>query len=267
MKRIIAILAISFLAVAGCGKSGNKTDNEKTPNGNASSAVTEPITGAPFASEFAAAGWKVVQLRKFPGQVPGYKARAVVYRGNKRGGVLYVVGRPNGPHELWHWYFADAAPDSVAPVELNDDGLWDCRVYFGKKTRDFIQGKDFTLVTDVRNDLIALNGKAAGSGTVWHVFDGDSSTAWICAKPKAWIDVPAPLGLKDGVVTVQLMDTDRPKSMDVIADGKTVKTFAVAHGPRRQQFRLDTPLDGARNVRIQFAATAGRVAIGELSIR
>ena len=198
---MIVLLAVMTAAMAaGCG-GGSDSSKEAT-----SSAVTTlPVEGAPFGDRMAAAGYRVVQFRDFPAQQQGRQAYAVVYRAGSSGGVLCTATQGNsGDQPVWHWYFSDGAPDSVAYLELNDDGLWDVRIYFGEEHRDFIQESDFSLFGKLRSDLIAVNGTASQQDGLWQAFDGDTTTAWTAGGDKGWLEVRSPLGLRDGVLALQL---------------------------------------------------------------
>jgi hypothetical protein len=174
----------------GCG--GN-SDSSSGGAATASAVTTLPVEGAPFGDRIAAAGYQVVQFRRFPAQQPGRKAFAVVYRTGSSGGVLYTSAQgSSGDQPVWHWYFDDAAPDSATYLELNDDGLWDVRIYFGDKHRDFLQESDFSFYGKLRSDLIAVNGTASqqdgcgGPSTVIPPPPGlpaQTAAGWRCIRP------------------------------------------------------------------------------------
>ncbi len=273
MRQTRLLISLFFVvligAVASCGGSGEQNAGAgKKPAGL-------PVGDAPYAALIDASGFQVTLLKRFPAQVPGRKGSTVVYReksGKARGGVIYTNRFGEGEDQMvWHWYFNDAAPDSIAALELNDDGLWDVRIYLsGGKTVDLLQDVDFTFVARPREDLIATNGVASEPRDLWRVFDGDSTSAWRDedASRGAYVEVYVPLGVRDGILTVQLTRSDRPGKMKVKVDGKERKSFDLEKTTGRQLFQLGEIIGEGAAVRLEFTPSAdGTVAVSEISIR
>lgn len=259
-----AIMVLCVGAITACGGSDN--NGAKTGGGGA---VAVNVEDAPFASEIQKAGFQAVFVKKFPSQVPRRNARVVVYRavsGGDRGGVIYTNRFEEDPDVVvWHWYFDDAAPDSITAVELNDDGLWDVRIHLaGGGKKEFIQDVDFTFVSRGRNDLIATNGKASHPENAWRVFDGDSLSVWEASGGKVYLEVATPLGVTDGILTVQLGATNQPGEVKVKVDGKEVKKFDLQKTTSKQLFQLDGALNGGTIVRLEFS---GGVSVSEIGIK
>jgi len=261
-------LILATGAMLGCGGSG---DDGRQANGGSGG---QPVADAPFASVIEAAGFHATFVSDFASQVPTRKAKVVVYRatsGKDRGGVLYLNNPEGGTDRVvWHWYFDNAAPDSITKVELNNDGLWDVRIHFGKKVEEFTQDVDFTFISRGRGDVIATNGDASHPENVWRAFDGDSITVWKAETggDRAWVDVATPLGVADGILTVQLSNTDRPGSVRVKVDGKEVKKFDLEMTMKKQLFQLEAAVAGGSTVRLEFEpSNDGTVGISEIGIK
>jgi len=257
---IVVLLAVMTAAlIVGCG--GDSDAGGDTASSESAGVTTMPVEGAPFGDRIAAAGYQVVQFRGFPAQRPGRDAFAVVYRNGSEGGVLYTSSQGNsGDQPVWHWYFNDGAPDSTSYLELNDDGLWDVRVYFGEKHRDFIQESDFSFFGKLRSDLITLNGEASEQDGLWKAFDGDTTTAWTAGADKGWMEVGCPLGLRDGVLSLQLGREGGPTKVTVKADGKRVDAFDLEGTALEQVFQLGDGVMDASVVRLEFSGGEGAVA-------
>lgn len=256
---LLAVLAVTL--VAGCG-GGSESDQPAEGAG----VNTLPVEGAPLGDVMAAAGFQVIQFRDFPAQLPGRTCYAVVYRKGSSGGVVYT-GRQGNSDDLpvWHWYFADNAPDSVTYVELNDDGLWDVRMFAGGDHVDFLQETDFSFFGKLRSDRIAMNGPASTSEGLWQAFDGDTTTAWAAEGDAGWMELYSPLGLRDGVLTVQLGREGAAKKLKVKADGKNVSSFDLENTAQKQVFRLGEAAMNAAVLRLEF--DGGPVAVSEVEIR
>jgi hypothetical protein len=256
---MLTVLAIAL--VAGCG-GGSESDEP------AESAVvnTMPVEGAPFGDVIAAAGYQVIQFRDFPAQLPGRKCFAVVYRKGSTGGVLYTGEQGNsGDRSVWHWYFTSDAPDSVTYVELNDDGLWDVRMFVGDEHVDYLQESDFSFFGRPRSDLIAMNGTASSPEGMWQAFDSDSTTSWMVDGDDGWVEVYSPFGLRDGVLTVQLGRDGAARKVEVKADGKKVSTFDLDATRQKQVLKLGEGAMKATTLRLEFSG--GKVEIAEIAIR
>lgn len=259
---IVVFLVVMVAAmVAGCG-GGSESGKAST----SSAVTTMPVEGAPFGDRIAAAGYEVVQFREFPAQIPGRKANAVVYRSGSTGGVLYTATQGNsGEQPAWHWYFDDGAPDSVSYLELNDDGLWDVRVYFGDEQRDFIQESDFSFFGRLRSDVIATNATASEQDDLWKAFDGDTSSTWTAGGNGGWMEVRSPLGLRDGVLVLQMQGDGGAAKVAVKADGKQVDEFDLEKTTLEQIFQLGDGVMAASVVRLEFSG--GKASVAEMRLR
>ena len=259
----VLLAFLSAVLIAGCG--GGESDSGSS-DGGSSGVTTMPVEGAPFGERIAAAGFDIVQFRGFPAQLPGRDAFAIVYRKGSKGGVLYTGAQGNsGDRAVWHWYFSDSAPDSVTYLELNDDGLWDVRVHFGGKHTDFLQESDFSFFGKLRADLIAMNGPASNPDGMWQAFDGDTTTAWSAGGDSGWLEVFSPMGLRDGVLALQLDGEGASTKVLVKADGKQLSEFDLEATPLEQVFQLG---DGAMSASVlRFEFSGGNVAISEVQVR
>lgn len=262
----LGVLVLAVAAFAACGKS--KTPEEKNDTAStaaapvaADSALAE-LPGAGLAGEIASRGFRVVQARRFPAQLAGRRAAVLVYRAGDgpRGGVVYVTrtGDAFTDRIAWHWYFADMAPDSVAPAELNADGLWDMRVYASGRTIDLIQGDSFTLMSEA-GGVVARNGASSAAQGVWKLFDGDAKTAWEPAA-NAFLELPNPFGLKERELVVSA-----PAAMSLaLYSGDTKVQDVSVDGSQAQTVALDPALGDAASIRV---VVQGKGAISELEIR
>lgn len=272
---IRALLAASLVVVvASCGKKSEEgAKTEQTPSRTVS-APSIPLENVTIAKAVEAAGYKPVFYRNFPSQVPGMKAFVLVYRDGSAGGVLYLQKYGSDERPVWHWYFPENAPDSVAAVEINEDGLWDVRMFVGKDTRDYVQDQSFTFVARPRDDRVAMNGETSepvdADGMLWHAFDDDTTTAWRSKSGDAYVDLPVPLGLEAGILTVQLLSDDQPATVEVSADGKKIKDVDLEPTTDAQEVQLGEPAMGAKMIRLDIKsmrAGADTVAISELGVR
>jgi hypothetical protein len=256
--------------LAACSKSDKtSTENKTSPLvafANRTARVDSASTLGPILE---ARGFKLVRTQNLPAQLSGRRATAAVYRSKdgKAGGVVYMQRMGNETENVtWHWYFSDGAPDSMQLAELNGDGLWDVRVFMAAgTTREFVQGDSFTFMTD-RIERVAMNGHASGTGA-WKVFDGDTTTAWQAPSNDAYIEVPMPLGLKEGKLRLSLASGSRASKIEIFAADKKVQDVDVKKAGGFQDVDLDASLRDAPSMRIVIAGPASTVSISELEIR
>lgn len=268
MKRIRWIIGATAI-VAGCVLACGKKTEQKQAGG--ATQVTDS-TAAAVADALTARGFSVVQSRTAPAQRSSTRASLVVYRSGDggQGGIIYAYSPVDYPdeHVGWHWRFSDAAPDSAALVEINRDGLWDLRVYFGDRTQDFIQGESFSLMGRERRGSEGMTGPSSSPADLWKCFDGDSTTAWRSRADGAFIEVPLPLGLRKGELQIQLAKNDRPDKLYVYQGERKLQTIDLSDGDQRQDFSLDSATREATSLRIEFkSGKADSVAVSELEIR
>ncbi|MCI0451167.1 MAG: hypothetical protein L0Z51_02110, partial [Candidatus Latescibacteria bacterium] len=167
MARHACFVFTVVLSLVACSKSDKPQDNaQKSPLLELTKRAAEADQVTTLVPVLEARGFQLVTTQRIPAQLSGRRAIAAIYRSQDgaRGGVVYMQRSSNAAEGItWHWYFADGAPDSLQMVELNNDGLWDARIFMaGGTTRDFIQGQDFTFMTD-REARFAMNGASSGS--------------------------------------------------------------------------------------------------------
>ena len=277
-RRGLAVTALVIVCVAlACTKKQEETaaeqkkEREKPDRPATSSASAVTPENAPFAPVIAGRGFQIVQAKRFPAQVDGRRASIVVYRatGGARGGILYVRGQGNEePRPVWHWYFQDGAPDSARAVELNNDGLWDVRVFMaGGTTRDFLQEKDFSFAGAERAGLTAMNGGSSSPDGLWKAFDADTSTAWVAPSQGAFIDLPNPLGLATGQLSVRLSGKARPGKIEVADGEKKLQECDLDATVEEQRFLLDPAVKDLATIRLYVVGAGKNVAISELEIQ
>lgn len=264
--RIVRIsLAACLCLVAACSKSDTSRDDAKPSVidlAHRSMAEDSTSTVRPLLE---ARGFRIVTAQRVPAQRSGHRASATIYRSadGARGGVVYAQRYRLEPERVtWHWYFDDGAPDSIQFVELNDDGLWDVRVFMaGGSTRDFVQGEAFTLMTD-RGALFAMNGKASAK-EAWKAVDGDTATAW---RPPAgaFIEIPLPMGLEEGELRIRV--AGRAEKIGIFAGEKKVQEIALQRTGEFQMVPLDASLKDAEAIKVVVEGAAP-VAISELELR
>lgn len=280
-------VTLLFVVLIGFGACGGGSDNESVADKGGETEASDDglqvietlaLEDAPFRDELSKAGFEATGYARFPAQQPLYKASTIIYEAKKgeRGGVLYVLDKGGDYSVGWHWYFDDAVPEAIQPVELNGDGLWDVRITMKDgSTREEIQEESFTLVTHGRESKIALNGEVSG-GTKegfpqWHCFDGDTTTVWrATAGDDAWVEVKAPLGVRDGILTVKTLDSDQPHNCALVVDGKKVQNLEFSEAKGTQLVRLAEPIESAQSVRLVVESSFGdngAVAISELEIK
>lgn len=285
----IAPAAVGMLAVlllASCGKKSESTDeageSRSTLEEIARQALSQGEEGDAAAAKqmVQAAGFEVKSIGEYPSYWAGVNGRMLIYAGekSKSGGVVYGAMQAGEFTPVWHWFFSDDVPKSAEPVELNDDGLWDVRLTMESgKTLTFIQDKDFSLMRPGRGDWIAQNGASSPSvsddDATWRCFDSDSTTAWrssVGAGKKAFIDLPAPFGVGDGVLMLRTTASDQPRHGTLYADGHKVQDFELEKKAASQMFKLGPEAKGARSIRLEFDTAYGggdRIAVAELGIK
>ncbi len=270
MKCWRMLLIGGLVLLHACGKSNGPKPEAVKGEGAVAAEPSVTVENAPFAAAIAAKGYRVVQAKRFPAQLAARRATVVVYQSGdgKSGGVLYAQSMPSGPDLVsWHWLFRDGAPDSIQALELNDDGLWDVRVFMkGGKTQDLIQGQAFTFMGPEREGLVALNGESSAPADVWKCFDGDTATVWQAPASGAFLDFPNPFGLGKGELTVRLAGKDRPTKIGLVA-GDATQALDLASTSEEQRFKLDPAVTGAPSIRLEIQGSGANVAISELEFR
>jgi len=269
---IIAVLAAGILSLGACGKSGDK--QATSDDGRRVTTKLNPAS-APMKSVLEKAGYEPVYYRRFPAQMPGMKANIVVYRAKsgKDGGVLYLQEYGGSDRVVWHWYFDSGVPDSVTALEINGDGLWDVRMYVGGETRDYVQDQSFTFVRSQRDDRVAMNGPSSepidAESMSWKCFDGDSTTAWRAkvGSGGAFIVLPTPLGIEDGILSVRLSGAKQPLKCELQVDGNKVQDVDLKPVDTEQLVHLDAEARKARSLRLVVDSGADEVAISELGLK
>ena len=282
MKRTtgIGIWTACILLLAGmfacskkdAGETAKETATSTGQNAPGSSA-SQPLTpeNAPFASVITGKGYRVVQAKRFPAQVDARRAYAITYQSNdgNSGGILYVRGfETDAPRPAWHWYFTDGAPDSIAAVDINRDGLWDVRIYMaGGTNREFIQDKDFSFVAPEQDGLFAMNGGASMPDGTWKVFDADTSTAWKAPASNAYLDIPNPLGLKTGQLSVRLAGGSKPQKLEIGDGSRNIQECDLESTREEQRFQLDASVKDLPTIRVTVVGSGKDVAISELGLQ
>lgn len=269
---LACVLALSFAACGGGEKAEDRVE-EASKVGTVQS--EQALAAAPMRTTIEGAGFTVVGYRPFSPQLPARIGSVVVYRSasGKQGGLLYFQKSGRAKEDMyWHWYFDDAAPDSARTVELNDDGLWDVRIFFsGGKTADYVQGEDFTFTGIPRRDLIAMNGASSEAADLWKCFDGDTTSAWVAdvSKGKAYVELATPFGVETGVLTLRAESGRSPRSVEVLVDGAKVKELELADTGRQQSVQLESVGPENKSVRLVFKSghAGDTVAVTELSIK
>ena len=268
--RMLSLCLAGLCLVSACSKKSDQSaDEAKTsPVIELANKAAAADSGSVVSPLLEAKGFSIVWIRRAPAQISGHRATTAVYRSadGARGGVLYMQRATDEEGVTWHWYFADAAPDSVHVLEINGDGLWDARVFMaGGTTRDFIQGETFTFMTD-REARIAMNG-AASAGDSWKAFDGDTATAWQTPTSGAFIEIPLPMGAGSGELSVRVATGSRASKMEIFAGDKMVQEVPLEGSNDFQRIPLDPELQQAPLIRLVVEGPAKTVAISELEIR
>lgn len=265
VRCFVAVVAACAAFLSACGKSSQQSSG-------GAKASRDSTRSSALAATIKARGLVVLRDDPAPAQRSSRNASLIVYRtaDGGKGGVIYVTRPLDVPQETigWHWYFTDAAPDSAVMMEINRDGLWDARIYFGDRAVDMVQGESFSLLGHDRGGSEAFNGASSSPMDSWKCFDGDSTTAWQSAAKDAYVEMPVPLGVTDAQLEVQLAKRNRPSKLDIYAGGQKLQTIQLSDGTSRQDFSLDPAVRDASAVRVQIAGAPGdSVAISELEIR
>ena len=271
------LCALMAANLAACSKKENaeKTPQGKTLSEKVANEAPAPVEitkdNAPYKDAITAKGFQIAEAKRFPAQVDSRRAAVVVYRAADatKGGVLYVRGfETEAPRPVWHWYFDNTAPDSVAAVDINRDGLWDVRVFMaGGKTVELLQDKDFSFTGSEHDGLFANNGKSSNNDTLWKAFDADSSTSWQSPASGAFIEVPTPFGLSAGQLTVRLAGGSRPTHLEIGDGTKKIQDVDLSSTAEEQRFVLDAAVKALPMIRINVVGKGKNVAISELSIQ
>lgn len=265
-----ALACATAMFVAACG-GGDQSQGRGDEAAKPVPQSEETLAQAPKRAQIERAGCSVVAYKPFPAQLPARIGSIVVYRASsgKQGGVLYFQ-RSGKADDLvfWHWYFDDAAPDSAQAVEINEDGLWDVRIFMkGGDTVDYVQEEDFTFSGKPRYDLVATNGKSSNASDVWMCFDGDTTSAWVGDVSRdAYIDLPTPLGADAGVLTLRADPDKAPRKVEIEVDGKKVKDVELAETSREQRIQLEAVGVDSRDVRLVFKSGHAGNAVGVTEI-
>lgn len=265
--RMLCLCLAGLCLLAACSKKSDQPSADATTSraiemAKQAASADSGSTVSPLLQE---KGFQIVWIRRVPAQLAGRRATALVYRSadGARGGVLYMQRAKLEEGVTWHWYFADAAPDSVHVLEINGDGLWDARVFMsGGTKRDFIQGETFTLMAD-RSARFAMNG-AASAGESWKAFDGDTTTAWQAPAGDASVEIPLPMGAGSGELSVRVASGTRASKLEIFAGDKKVQDVPLQGSSGVQSVALDPALQQAPSIRV---VVDGPVAISELEIR
>jgi hypothetical protein len=270
MARHACFALTTVLLLGACSKSKETADAPKTsPLVELTQRAANADQAPTLAPVLEARGFRVVATQRVPAQLSGRRAVAAIYRSQDgaRGGVVYMQRAGSQPEGItWHWYFADGAPDSLQFVELNGDGLWDARVFMaGGTTRDFIQGETFTLMTD-REARFAMNGASSGTES-WKAFDGDTATAWQSPAKDAFVEIPIPLGLDEGTLSVRVARGSHVGKLAIYAGDKKVQDVGVKNTAEVQEVQLDASIKDAQAIRVVVEGPDATVAISELAIR
>jgi hypothetical protein len=274
--RSICLLLIACAAATfSCGKSKDAKKAGSKAAQQADSALAAAIAQAPFKDVLEKAGFTIIEIKKFPSMDVKASGQTVVYKStaqNPSGGVLYFRNERNRSFPTWHWYFDDGVPDSARAVDINEDGLWDVRIWMNDGSeREFLQDEEFTLFAEPRSDWIALNGTSSSptdpDHAMWKCLDGLQNTIWSSAMPasgQVFLEVLSPFGIHRGIVTVQTVDEGRPRDCELIADGKSIKRFTLENraGEQKVQFGSDPHLTG----RMRFVVHSSYGEGGDVSI-
>jgi hypothetical protein len=264
-------------SLAACSKKKNRGEHSRGQDSVRESCERGARRGrdhkdnAPFKDVIAARGFQVVQAKRFPAQADARRAAVVVYRtaDATKGGILYVRGFENEtPRPVWHWYFNNAAPDSITNADINRDGLWDVRIYMaGGKTVDLLQDKDFSFTGTEHDGLFANNGASSNTETLWKAFDADTSTAWQSATSGAYIELPNPFGLNTGQLTVRVAGGSRPSRLEIGDGTKKIQDCDIENTSEEQRFQLDAAVKALPVIRVNVVGKGKNVALSELSIQ
>ena len=157
------------------------------------------------------------------------------------------------------------------------DGLWDVRfVSKSGEVLKLIQDETFSLTSGDRDDWIALNGSCSKTLTagdaLWRCFDGDTTTFWRSSSVtgEAFIELAAPFGVKEGILSITTAEKNQPRKCTVYADGDKVQEFDLEPKAARQMIQLDSSVQGAKKVRLVLNSSHsedGIVSIAELALQ
>ncbi len=268
---------VCVLVAVGISACSKKKEEAKAPEGKTLSERVANETpppavvtkeNAPYRAAIEGKGFTISQAKRFPAQVDARRAAVVVYNSGSKGGVLYVRGfETDAPRPVWHWYFDNAAPDSITAMDINRDGLWDVRVFMaGGKTNDYVQDTDFSFMGAEREGLFANNGASSNSKDLWKVFDADSSTSWTSPANGAYIDIPNPFGLEVGQLTVRVAGGSRPTKLEIGDGTNKLQECDLESTMEEQRFQLDAALKTLPVVRVTVVGKGKNVALSELEI-
>lgn len=264
VRRRIIVLPLVLVLAGGCGGKKNE-DAASTPvaRSEGSAAPAPSAEETPFGARIQSAGYRVVQVRPVPAMRPGWRGRAVVYRAGDGGGVLWTAsGNAGAERVLWHWFFPHAAPDSIAPVELNDDGLWDARIHLGDEVREYVQGRDFSLYGGVTAAPLAIVDASARGA--WRVLDGDTASMWSPGR-RGSIDLAAPLGAEAGEMTVHVAPSEGPVRVRLEAGESSTETTIPA-GEAIGRLRLEA-VNASPDARVRVEVEGDvDVVVGEIDL-
>ena len=279
-KKHLWILGVTVLICFSCGKE-KKEEFKKQATPVKQEASASGIKGeVPFRNVIESAGFAVTAFERFPAQEQQPKAWTILYKGssgNRSGGIIYVKKTKEEVTHHWHWNFTDGIPESVTPIEINEDGLWDMRVVMaGGEIREFIQEDTFTLNAKGRGDWIALNAHATppvdDDHPLWQCFDGDTASTWRVmsdAPEKPFIEISAPFGVKDGILGIRTIDEDQPKEVEIYVGEKRIDRVKLKRAAGHQLFHLPPDIQGATRVRLVFKSAYSdkdMIAIAGLSL-
>jgi hypothetical protein len=283
-RNIFVFLLILLCAGAlACGGSDqDETEGQETVSSDQEAAGPTdalPVTSAPFAGELEAAGFEPAYYMRFPATVAGKDGRLILYRsasGGKDGGMIFIQEATTSYQWVWHWYFPKISPARAEKSELNQDGLWDIRMYArGGKSHELLQDDTFSLAGGARQDRIALNGESSPvipGNPVWFCFDNNHNTAWMAPTGggEPYLEFESPFGLKEGILSVMALPDYQPRLCEIEADGKKIQEFELKPTTKEQLIQLDPAARQAERIRIVVKTCHGsaqRAAIAELSIR
>jgi len=228
-----------------------------------------------------AAGYVTKEYSQFPVQEIGMNGRMLVYtdkKGKSSGGLIFFKKTGFVVTPAWHWYFDNNVPESVKKIELNDDGLWDIRITMKDgDVLELLQDDSFDLTAFERSDWIALNGTSSepvsADHKMWKCFDGDSSTTWSSSAgdgKETFLEVPAPFGIEEGILTLQTAQENQPLHCTLYADGKKVQEFELQPTAASQVVRLEEGVKGAKRVKLTFDSVHGGgdvVSVAEMGLK
>jgi hypothetical protein len=281
----VAGCLLAALAVASCGKSEEDVESKSASTleriaQQALNKVSPEEEIQDVTAMIESAGYVTREYRDFPVQEVGKKGRVLVYtdkKGKSSGGVVYLKKTGFAVAPAWHWYFDESVPEAVDKVELNQDGLWDVRVSLkGGREMEYRQGESFSMTAADRSDWIALNGASSDplseDSGLWRCFDSDTSTAWRSSGSggEVFLELKAPFGVTQDVLTLHTWHSDQPKRCTLYADGKKIQQFELEPRAAAQMIRLEDGVKGARKIRLTFDEVHGSgdvVSVAELSLR